>query len=174
MMNLQHFGVEIGQNLGDLGDNFHQHVDPDAHVGRDHGSRAWRDFARPRFHLGREAGGAEHNRGAGLCGYFKMLERGACDSEIEGYGAGLGDRRVIRSDRHAERPHAGERARVGADGRGLTRLQRADQAMRAILCDERGEQTAHPARCASHNQVGHRASPYPSATARASRLCGAD
>ena len=62
----------------------------------------------------------------------------------------------------------------GADGRGLTRLQRADQAMRAILCDERGEQTAHPARCASHNQVGHRASPYPSASARARRLGGAD
>ena len=62
-----------------------------------------------------------------------MIERGFCDGEIQGDGVRLSDRGVVRGYRYAERPDAGECTRVAADRWDTGRLNRADQAMRAVL-----------------------------------------
>ena len=44
MMDFDDLGVEILKNRGHFGDDLGQHIDPDAHIGRDHGAGFRRQF----------------------------------------------------------------------------------------------------------------------------------
>src|SRR6266852_2272477 len=102
MMDLDHLGVEGAQNLRHLGRDSHQHVDTDAHVGRDYGARARRDLPRLRFQIGSEAGRADYDSGALGRRYLKMLERRLRIGEIECDGVGTGEGGVIPAYRYTE------------------------------------------------------------------------
>ena len=157
MMDLDHLGVEVLEDRGDLADDLRQHVDADTHVGRDYGARASRaSCARPIFHLGREAGRADHDRGAFIRRDFEMLERRGRGGEIDRDGIGAGKRGVVVRDRDTPSwPAPASFARVAADGRRPARLDRAGQLVSGIGCDKRDQHPAHPACRAGDDEISH-------------------
>jgi hypothetical protein len=100
-MDLDDLRIEVGtQDLRRLSNQLEKHVDADAHVGRDHRARAWRQVVELAALCLIEAGRADDdgsslgNRGS------KVSHRRVGDSEIERHGLRCDDAVVRCPDRN--------------------------------------------------------------------------